>query len=115
MQDDLHRVSHAIGRLLGRANMVTRMATRPKVVLEFPDVGSMYAFHADILKSLEPIMMVNSAPESRSGEGIVELEFGGVTYVLVCNQRFMTRSGKAVGYNSGNFVVRRGLPKSDQK
>ena len=111
---DLAQVSHAVRVLLERQNMMTRLATRPKVVLEFPDVGSMHYFHRDILRSLEPYMRVMPNPEARVGEGVVELECGGVTYVLTCNQRFATTSGKAVGYNSAQFVVKRDIPKDEQ-
>lgn len=116
MTEDLGRVSSAVRVLLEGQSMMTRLATRPKVVLEFPDVGSMHNFHMQIRRAVEPMLThINPQPESRSGEGVIEFEFYGITYVLICNQRFMTQSGKAVGYNSTNFVIGPDLPGSDDK
>ena len=102
--DDLQRLTHEVRRFLSKGDLMTRLATRARLYLEFPDVGSMHNAEVAIMQALGPMMyLAPGANPTTVDEGTIEIEFGGMTIMLTCKQRFMTPSGKAVGYGSMEF------------
>lgn len=103
--DLLMRAAYAVHDLLSEADMMTRMSTKPKVILQFPDMTTMYRYHAELLRAMTPeLRMVNAKPESRVGGEVVEIEIASVTFVLVCTQKLVTPSGRVFSYNEARFV-----------
>lgn len=59
-----------------------------------------------IMQALSPAMhmaMNNANPITVVDKGTIEIEMGGISIRLTCRQRFMTQSGKAVGYRNIEF------------
>lgn len=77
----------------------------PQLVLNVPDVATMLRLHVSIIEAMDESMMIvnNERPTTRIGEGIVELEYGGVQIVLICTQLFESPDGLLRGYNSLQF------------
>lgn len=104
---DLDRLSSEIRMFLGKAALRTRLATMAKLYLEFSDVGTMRDAHMSILRALEPVMRMmvrGGEPTTYVDDHTVELQFGGVSIILTCKQRFAVRSRGSIGYRDIAFV-----------
>lgn len=102
--EDLQRLAGEIRDFLDVGDWRRRVLGMAKLYLEMPDVGAMYALQKDILMALGPAMRACEEPMRIIDEETIELPFGGISIILTCRQRFMTRDHKPVGYASLNFV-----------
>lgn len=107
--DDLNRLAFEVRRFLDGGDWRRRILGMAKLYLEMPDVASMYAFHRDIMRAIseDPSLCIAAGMGEtvrNIDEETIEIQIGGISIILTCKQRFLTESGKAVGYQSLNFV-----------
>jgi len=107
--DDLNRLAFEVRRFLNGGDWRRRILGMAKLYLEMPDVGSMYAFHRDIMRAISEDPSLTCAHAHGNfvrniDEETIEIQIGGISIILTCKQRFLTESGKAVGYHSLHFV-----------
>lgn len=97
---DLDRLAFEVRRFLDKTDTRSRLLGMAKLYLEFPDVGMMYDAHMAIIRALSPIMRLTANKEYRTiDDETIEIEFGGISIILTCKQRFMNeRVKKTVGY-----------------
>ena len=104
-RDALLNAAYAVHDLLAEEAVLTRLATKPKIVLQFPDMGTMYHFHMGLLQAMgRDLMLMNGNPETKNGDGIIEIEVMSVTFALVCTQQIQDMDGRAHGYNSTRII-----------
>jgi hypothetical protein len=101
---DLGDLAYAVHNFLGKADLLTRLSTRTRLVMNFSDVGTMKHMEIAVMRALSTMSGAAShAVVHQTAEGTIEIEIMTMTLVLTCNQLFMTQSGKVVGYNSIDF------------
>ena len=107
--DDLLKLAHDIRRFIAKGGWRHRISGMAKLYLEFPDIGTMYDFHRQLMQALDPTLIAVSGDSIRKiDDETVEIEVGGISFIITCKQRFQLRDGSSVGYTDMHFNVIKG-------
>lgn len=102
--DDLRRLAFEVRNFLDKGDWRRRILGAAKLYLEMPDIGAMHGLRVEILRALGPEMRACDCGPHYVDEETMAIDVGGISIIITCKQRFMTRAGKAVGYQSMRFM-----------
>jgi hypothetical protein len=111
---DILQLAATIRHFVMIGDLGYRLEGEPSIRFEFKDVGAMHGMRLALEQAFADAVYPRSSFLPIDDE-TVEAQIGGVRFVLTCNQRVRTESGKAAGYSNMRFVdvgYRGGMPKA---
>ncbi len=105
-KDDIPRLVHSIRLFLGKAGVLTEMSAMPVLYLELPTIELMHQLRLELTRAMSLDLAVNTreAVWTEVDDFTIRMTpYAGVSIVLSCKQRFVTRRGVA-SYNTVQFV-----------
>ena len=100
--EDLTKLSHSVRRFLMKLGFMPGATIKAELRLVFPDMSSMQALHRVILQEMSKSMLIaaNNSPVIERGPDTVEIQIGGMSIVLTCEQSCGDLEGRRLGYNN---------------